>query len=89
MTIEQARQILIENRPDRPKSTERRQLQKATDIILEALQYRPLGKWTICDSEYMQCSYCDHLTKYSNADDIKLFHYCYNCGAYMGALGDD
>ena len=89
MTVEQAKQILVENRPDRPKSTERRQLQKATDIILEALQYRPLGRWELCDNSSLRCSYCNSLTKYSNADDIKTFHYCYNCGAYMGALGDD
>lgn len=35
MTIEQARRILMENRPDRPRSTERRQLQVAIDTILQ------------------------------------------------------
>ena len=38
MTIEEARKILLENRPDRPRSTERRQLQKAIDVILESQQ---------------------------------------------------
>ena len=89
MTIDQAQQILIANRPDRPKSTDRRKLQKAVDVILEALDNRHLAKWIICDSGYMKCSYCNHPTKYSSNDDIKTFHYCYNCGAYMGALGDD
>jgi hypothetical protein len=89
MTIDQAQQILIANRPDRPKSTDRRKLQKAVDIILEALDNRHLARWEICDSEYLKCSYCHKLTKYSNEDEIKEFHYCYNCGAYMGALGDD
>ena len=35
MTIEQARKILLENRPDRARSTERRQLQQAIDVILD------------------------------------------------------
>ena len=35
MTNEQARKILLENRPDRPRSTRRRQLQQAIDVILE------------------------------------------------------
>jgi hypothetical protein len=38
MTIEEAKKILLENRPDRPKSTERRQLQVAIDIILKELE---------------------------------------------------
>ena len=35
MTIEQARKILLVNRPDRPRSTEKRQLQMAIDTILK------------------------------------------------------
>ena len=38
MTIEEAKQILMEHRPDRPRSTDRRQLQKAIDVILEAVE---------------------------------------------------
>lgn len=35
MDIEQAKQILRENRPERPRSTEKRQLQAAIDVILK------------------------------------------------------
>lgn len=35
MDIEQARRILMDNRPERPRTTEKRQLQQAIDIILK------------------------------------------------------
>ncbi len=35
MDIEQAKKILMENRPERPRSTEKRQLQAAIDVILK------------------------------------------------------
>ena len=34
MDINEAKQILIENRPDRPQSTKKRRLQAAIDLIL-------------------------------------------------------
>lgn len=38
MTLEEAKTILIENRPDRPHGTERRRLQAAIDVIIEYLE---------------------------------------------------
>lgn len=38
MTTEEARIILKFHRPDRPRSTDRRQLQKAIDVILDETQ---------------------------------------------------
>lgn len=35
MTNEQARKILLENRPDRPRSIGKKKLQQAIDVILE------------------------------------------------------
>ena len=37
MTIEQAKQILEQNKPVRPRATDRRKLLQAIDIILEEL----------------------------------------------------
>lgn len=37
MTIEEAKKILMEHRPDRPYKTEGRRYQKAIDIIIEHL----------------------------------------------------
>lgn len=87
MTNEEARWILKFHRPDRPRSTDRRQLQKAIDVILE--DQRPQGEW-IDHSEdgYIECPICNCLT---NCDDnIDELHYCWNCGAKMrkGGAGD-
>lgn len=35
MTTEQARRILMDNRPERPRTTEKRQFQAAIDLILK------------------------------------------------------
>lgn len=37
MDINEAKQILIENRPDRPQSTKNRRLQAAIDLIISEL----------------------------------------------------
>ena len=81
MTPEEAKQVLILNRPDRPKSTERRQLQKAIDVIIEAMQERALGQWSprlhASENEIYICSNCHN----EYGDDPK---FCPFCGAYMG-----
>lgn len=79
MTPDEAKQILLANRPDRPKSTDRRQLQKAIDIILRALDERTLGTWVdSSDTENaITCSRCGTVTQ----DKTK---FCSCCGAYMG-----
>lgn len=35
MNIQQARQILMDNRPDRPRSLKMKQLQAAIDVVLK------------------------------------------------------
>lgn len=83
MTVDEARQILIKNRPDRPKSTERRQLQKAVDVILEALEERQFGQWASHPQDnghdVFICSNC-------NGECGFIRKFCPNCGAYMGTL---
>lgn len=37
MTLKEAKQILTEQRPDRPRSTENRLLQAAIDVAIEAI----------------------------------------------------
>ena len=37
MELFDAMEILLEHRPDRPRSTDRRQLQQAIDVILDTL----------------------------------------------------
>ena len=82
MTPDEAKQILITNRPDRPKSTERRQLQKAIDIILEALEERRISQWVFklhgAERDYYTCIKCG----YTMGNDTPKF--CPGCGAYMG-----
>lgn len=79
MTPETALQILIQNRPDRPKSTDRRQLQKAVDVIIEAMRERTIGTWSERDPDgSVVCSRCG----VPSPDHTK---YCAYCGAYMGA----
>lgn len=81
MTPEEAKEILIKNRPDRPKATERRQLQKAIDVIIEALKDRSIGKWIprlhASENEIYICSNCKQEVGYDP-------RYCPHCGAYMG-----
>lgn len=38
MDIEEAKKVLQEHRPDRPRSTDRRRLQAAIDVILNELE---------------------------------------------------
>lgn len=38
MNLKEARQILIENRPDRPQSTKNRLLQSAIDVAVDVLE---------------------------------------------------
>lgn len=38
MNFQEARQILIDNRPDRPRSTEHRKLQCAMDIAIRSIE---------------------------------------------------
>ena len=79
MTPEEARQILIANRPDRPQATERRQFQKAVDVILTLIEDRNFGEWEVEDGNpLVKCSKC-------GGEDINsAFKYCHYCGAYMG-----
>ena len=37
MTAEEAKQILLENRPNRPRKTEQRKLQKAIDVAVDVI----------------------------------------------------
>lgn len=81
MNPEEAKEILIANRPDRPKSTDRRRLQKAVDVIIEALDERKVGQWIprlhASENDIFICSSC----KEELGWDPK---YCPRCGAYMG-----
>lgn len=81
MTPDEAKQILILNRPDRPKSTDRRQLQKAIDIIVEAMSERQFGNWVSglpdMEPDHYICSNCEQDLTYTPK-------FCPNCGSYMG-----
>lgn len=77
MTPEDAIQILIQNRPDRPKSTDRRQLQKAIDIIIEAMRERTIGTWVEDPAGTITCSRCGVVPP-------ERTKFCSCCGAYMG-----
>ena len=83
MTLEEAKELLIANRPDRPKSSDRRRLQKAVDVILEALYDRTSGEWTPVShdgkDDTFVCSNC------LREADLKT-RFCPRCGAYMGIL---
>lgn len=60
-------------------------LQKCTDVVdLPSGVYRPTGEW-IDHSEdgYAECPFCHEAT---NCDgNIGELHYCWNCGARLGA----
>lgn len=44
MSIEEAKQILLQNRPERPRAANRRRLLKAIDIIIEELDRKETEK---------------------------------------------
>lgn len=44
MSIEEAKEILLRNRPERPRSTNRRRLLQAIDIIIEELDRKEKDK---------------------------------------------
>jgi hypothetical protein len=86
MTPEEAKKILIESRPDRPQSTNRRKYQRAVDTILEALKDREEGRWVVDEvSGNLVCSLCHT----SLVDDPKSNKFCRWCGAYMGVIEND
>lgn len=74
MTDEEARWILKFHRPDRPRSTDRRQLQKAIDVILDEGEWiaNPLGDY-VCN----KCSWV--VGKFER-------NFCPNCGKKMKHL---
>lgn len=74
MTNEEARWILKFHRPDRPRSTDRRQLQKAIDVILE--DQRPTSYW-VDDEHGTICHHCGSLSH-------RWSKFCPDCGAQMG-----
>ena len=75
MTNEEARWILKFHRPDRPRSADRRQLQKAIDVFLEE------GEWIPCTDydgfTYWRCPSCGMF------NDFERFKYCPDCGKKM------
>ena len=79
MTVEEAKQILISNRPNRPKSTDRRKLLRAVDLILDALEERNSGEWVaVEDTNLFKCSHC------GISEVERKSKFCPDCGAYMG-----
>lgn len=75
MTNEEARWILKFHRPDRPRSTEMKQLQKAIDVILDE------GEWLDSNEDWFDhiCSSCGLKTRF-------VWNYCPECGKKMKYL---
>ena len=76
MTNEEARWILKYHRPDRPRSTDRKQLQKAIDVILE--DQRPKGM--MINKAPYGWGYCSECGKVLEPQD----KFCWYCGTQMG-----
>ena len=92
MTNEEAKIILKFHRPDRPRNTDRRQLQKAIDVILE----EQITKGKNLNDEYDDvdqfiCSKCgielQNWNRYETDEDTGekycydyRFNFCPNCG---------
>lgn len=61
MTNEEARWILKFHRPDRPRSTDRRQLQKAIDVILDESEH---------EERPVHCKDCKHTVLSENGKTL-------------------
>ena len=86
MKLEEAKTILINNRPDRPQSTSRRKFQRAVDTILEALEDREIAGWVVdAESGNLMCSICHT----SLVDSPQCSKFCRWCGAYIGVTEND
>lgn len=81
MNGEQARIILKFHRPDRPRNTERRQLQQAIDVILGE-ETKPKGEWLKTnDNVLYECSVCGRKIN-CLPSQTKYYPFCH-CGADM------
>lgn len=86
MTTDEAKNVLLEHRPDRPRKTADRRLQKAIDVVLAKLD---LYEKLIDDSEvtvdmklYSGCLKC---SAHTHCVDAFQPHSVY-CGGYGGKL---
>lgn len=93
MTTEEAKNILLSYRPDRPRKTEDRRLQKAIDTVLNSLE----TYMKAFNSSDITVGGLSDKTKYSGCFKCSAHNHCVDafqphsvyCGGYEGKLEDN